>query len=565
MRQVSRREFLQTTAMGIGALSSVEAMSRVALAYEAADMVLYNGHIITVDEKETETNAIAIKNGLILKTGSNEEVKSFIGMGTQLIDLQGKTVTPGLVDSHIHVMYYGAQFHPQLLNVRYPLTPTKEALLKLVSDRAKISKPGEWIVGNHGFALQMEQTPNRWELDQAAPLNPVFLKVTSGQHAVANSLALKAAGITKDTPNPYGAKIGRDPASKEPNGLLFHYPAEALVTKVAPVYSGRGVEGLVEDIERGQVRCLAAGYTSGQDVIIFSNSISGYYEAARRNQLKMRIYLMEYVHSEDDAIQTLRKRENSQNPFLVTGGYKIAVDGGPGSKTMLMYDTKLEGAKLSYSYHDQSALNRMTSMFHRAGHQVAFHAMGDKAIDMAINAIENALQTTPRDNHRHRIEHCIFPSQMALERIKKLGIVVSVQPQWLAFHSDAWLWQTDAVTMQRCLPLKTMLDMGIHVALGCDVPATIMLEPRWAFLGSVYRTTRSGYTPGPSERITIREALKLHTMGSAYAGFEENSKGSLAEGKLADLVVWNQDLYSIAPDEMRNLAPERVMVGGKFM
>lgn len=565
MRQISRREFIQTAAVGLGAVAVLDVLPASAQAFAAADVLLHNGNIITVDAKEMIAQAVALKNGKIVKVGSNEEVKSLISAGTEIIDLKGKTVTPGLVDSHIHVMGYGMQFRPQFLNIRFPQTPTKAALLKLVADRAKISKPGDWIVGNQGFVLGLEQTPTRWELDEVAPQNPVLLRHNSGQHSIANSLALKLAGITADTPNPYSGRIGRKAGSMEPNGLLFHYPAENMVNRVAPGISDRDIASLVEDVERGQLKCLAAGYTSGHDVIVAPQKIGGYYAAAKDNRLKMRIRLMEYISNEKEAEQLLRMREESANPMLTTGGYKLAVDGGVAAKTALMYDSNLEAAKLSYVYHDQAALNRMTRMLHFAGHQVAFHATGDQAIDMAINAIEDSLQAMPRDNHRHRIEHCLFPTEKALERIKRLGIVVSVSPQWIRFHAEGYKEMTDEKTMQRFLPLRTMLDMGIHVAFGCDVPATILLEPRWAFIGAVGRTTNRGYQPNSAEQLTMMEALRMHTMGSAYAGFEEKVKGSLEVGKVADMVVWSHDLYAMPMAAMQSLEPERVMVGGKFI
>ena len=418
MRPISRREFIQTTAFGLGALSVMEVFPRTGFAFEPADVMLYNGNIITVDAKDTIAQAVALKNGKIVKVGSNEEVRLWAGKGTEMVDLKGKTVTPGLVDCHIHIMAYGMQFRPQLLDIRFPLASTKEALLQLVATRAKTTKPGEWIVGNQGFILLLEQTPTRWELDAVAPQNPVLLRHNSGQHSTANSLALKIAGITANTPNPYSGKIGRQAGSMEPNGLLFHYPAQNMVNKFAPGFSDRDPSHLVEDVERGQLRCLAAGYTSGHDVIISPQKIGGYYAAAKENRLKMRIRLMEYISTEKEAEQLIHKRENSANPMLVNGGYKLAVDGGGAAKTSLMYDTALEAAKLSYVYHDQATLNRMTRMIHSAGHQVAFHATGDKAIDMAVNAIEDALQAKPRENHRHRIEHCLFPTEKALERIK---------------------------------------------------------------------------------------------------------------------------------------------------
>lgn len=565
MKQISRREFIKTTAVGLGSLATLDVLPRKVMAFEAADVLLLNGNIITIDAKDTIAQAVAIRNGRVLKVGSNQEVQSWSGNGTERIDLKGKTVTPGLVDSHLHIMGYGMQFRPLFLNIRFPLTPNKAALLKLVAERAKTTKPGEWIVGNQGFTLSVDQTPTRWELDEVAPQNPVLLRHNSGQHSTANSMALKLAGITAATPNPYSGKIGRRAGSMEPNGLLFHYPAENLVNRVAPGISDRDVASLAEDVERGQFRCLAAGYASGHDVIVAPQKIGGYFAAAKDNRLKMRIRLMEYVSHEKELEQLLRNRDTSSNPMLANGGYKLAVDGGVAAKTALMYDANLEASKSSYVYHDQATLNRMTRMIHAAGHQVAFHAVGDRAIDMAINAIEDAMQAKPRENHRHRIEHCLFPTEKALSRIKQLGIVVSVSPQWIRFHSDGYKAMTNESAMQRFLPLKTMLDMGIPVAFGCDVPATILLEPRWAFIGAVGRTTHSGYSPNPAECLTIKEALRMHTMGAAYAGFEEQAVGSLEEGKLADMVVWSHDLYAMPLPAMQSLAAERVMVGGKFV
>ena len=533
---------------------------------QEADLVLLNGKIITVDSRDTIVEAVAVKNGKIAKLGNNEYVKAFVGPQTAILDLKGRTVTPGLVDSHIHVMYHGRQFWEGFLNIRFPNARSKADLLRLVAERAKVTAKGEWISGNQGFPLSMKETPDRWELDSVSPNNPVYLRHSSGQYAVVNSYALRLAGIDRNTPNPYGGVIAKDPTSKEPTGVLFHYPAENLVARIAAGYGQRTNMELMDDVERGQDLCLAAGYTSGQDVIVSAPRHVWIYERmAEDDALKMRLYLMEYVESEESANNLLTTVKPFKTEMLTFGGWKLAVDGGPAAGTSLMYNTSLPAANRSYLYHDQETLNRIVAMLHKAGFQIAFHVGGDRAIDMALNAIEAALKETPRENHRHRLEHVIFPTIEALERIKKLGVIVSTQPQWISFNADGYRASTDEKTMQRFMPIRTMLDMGIHLAFGCDVPATIMLEPKWAFLGAVTRTTASGYTPAPEERISMKDALRIHTMGSAYASFEEEIKGSIEEGKVADMVVWSHDLYSMPTSQLKNLEAEITIVGGKIV
>jgi len=533
---------------------------------QEADLVLLNGKVITVDSRDTIVEAVAVKNGKITKLGKNEYVKAFAGPQTRILDLKGKTVTPGLVDSHIHVMYHGRQFGEGFLNIRFPNVRSKADLLRLVAERAKTTAKREWISGNQGFHLSMKETPDRWELDSVSPNNPVYLRHSSGQYAVVNSYAFRLAGIDRKTPNPYGGVIAKDPTSKEPTGVLFHYPAENLVGRMATGYGQRTNMELMDDAKRGQDLGLAAGYTSGQDVIVAApRHVWIYRKMAEDNTLKMRLYLMEYIESEEAASNLLATVRPFKTEMLTFGGWKLAVDGGAAAGTSLMYNTSLPAASRSYLYHDQETLNRIVAELHKAGFQVAFHVGGDRAIDMALNAIEAALKETPRENHRHRLEHVIYPTVEALERIKRLEVIVSTQPQWISFHADGYRASTDEKTMQRFMPIRTMLDMGIHLAFGCDVPATIMLEPKWAFLGAVTRTTESGYTPAPEERISMKDALRIHTMGSAYASFEEETKGSIEEGKVADMVVWSHDLYSMPTSQLKNLEAEITIVGGKIV
>lgn len=571
MSNLSRRAFLTAIAGGAAALSTplgraVDVRNALTPIAAEMDLILLNGKIITVSADDSIAEAVAVRGGRVAAVGTTQDIRALAGASTRVIDLGGKCVTPGLVDSHFHILYYGQQFREGLLDIRFPKARSKSALLQLVEARAREAPKGQWIAGNQGFSMNVGEAPNRFELDAVAPHHPVFLKHSSGQFAVANTLALQVAGVSRNTADPLNAKIGRDASSGEPNGLLFHYPAEYMVHRHIPGYSIRSEAERLNEAREGQRRALAAGYTSAQDVIVTTQEdIDAYRRLAREGGLQMRLYIMQYLPSEQQALKLLPQVRRFKDEWLAFGGWKLAVDGGAGAGTSLMYDRNLRIANRSYPYYDQRTLDRIVLQAHKTGLQVAFHATGDRAIDMAINAVEAALNASPRENHRHRIEHLQLPTQQALERIKRLGMVVSTSPQWIMFHADAYRQMSNDSAMEKFFPLRTMMEMGIPVAFGCDVPATIMVEPKWALIGAVNRTTRSGYTPAPEQRISMREALRMHTLGSAYASFEEHIKGSIEPGKLADMVVWSHDVYTASLRELAELKPLTTIVGGNIV
>jgi predicted amidohydrolase YtcJ len=244
----------------------------------------------------------------------------------------------------------------------------------------------------------------------------------------------------------------------------------------------------------------------------------------------------------------------------------MAVDGGGAAGTGLMYDTSLAMSKAAYPYYDQEVLNKMVTRLHLEGYQTSFHCSGDRAIDMAIDAIEAALKAKPDSDHRHKIEHALFPQGESLKRIRDLGIHISTQPQWISLLGDAYKNVGNDETMSRFMPLRTMLDMGISMSFGCDVPATPILEPNWAFAGAHTRTTFNGNTYNKEQALSMAEILRIHTMGSAYASFEEEVKGSIEEGKLADMVVWSGDLLEMDTlKDLNSLRAETTIVNGEIM
>jgi len=531
---------------------------------QRADLVLLNGHIITVDANDTIAEAVAVSDGVITQVGASNHVRRHIGPATQVIDLQGKTVTPGLVDSHIHILYQGKQDWEGFADIRLPNVTSKDDLLRVISEKAATLSEGEWVSGNQGFLLPLDQAPDRWELDAVCPHHPVYLRHMGGQYGIVNSMALAAAGIDASTPNPPGGVIVKDPETGEPTGMLNHYSAQNLVGRLAPGWGPRTDEELQEDIKRAQEQCLGVGYTSGQDVIVGSSrDVDAYRQVAMDRELKMRVYLMQYASSAAAAREALLAAQRFKSPMLTFGGWKLAVDGGLSAGTALMYDTSLPMSERSYPYYEAETMNQMVTIMHQAGYQVSFHCTGDRAIDMAIDAIEAALIASPRANHRHRIEHLLFPTPRALERIRDLGILVSTQPQWISMLGDGYANVSNDETMARFMPIRTMMDMGIPLAFGCDVPATPYIEPNWAFAGAVTRTTWLENTYNPEESITMTDVLRIHTMGSAYASFEEDIKGPLEVGKAGDMVVWSHDLLTLDPEiDLIDLKAEMTIVAG---
>ena len=529
-----------------------------------ADLILLNGKILTVDPEDSIVDAVAVKDGTILATGSHNSLEQLRGPATVEVDLKGKTVTPGFVDSHLHMHYYGKQFQQNFIDIRFPTVKTREDLMEKVKAKVATARTGEWVTGNQGFICI--DPPDRWELDEISPENPVFLLHSSGQFAVANSRALSMAGITRDSPNPYSAVIDKDATTGEPTGFLYHYPAIDLVRVLVPGYGVVTEEEQRGFITTGAEKCFEAGYPSVQDVIIATpQHVNLYLDLAREGKLPLNVYMLLYVQSLDDARTKLGLADHLQGEHYKFAGWKLAVDGGGAAGTTLMYDRTVRISQNSYPYHSQETLNEMVLMIHQLGYQVAFHAVGDKAVDMALNAIEYAMSKDPRPDPRHRLEHVLFPTPEALERIKNLGVVVSTSPQWISMFAGQYEGNVSEAQMKRFMPLKEILDHGITLAFGCDVPATPLIEPNWALIGATTRWTLDNKALGAEQCISMKDAVRAHTMGSAYAAFEENVRGSIEPGKRADMVVWSHDLNSATLKELTDTRAEVTIVEGKVV
>jgi predicted amidohydrolase YtcJ len=569
----SRREFLKTAG---GALAGVltgctttgpvheKALTSTVAPPVFADLILHNGNVLTVDPNDRQARAISISQGNIQKVGTDAEVLPFIGPKTRVIDLRGRTVTPGIIDAHNHMLYFGEQLKYQL-DIRPPRVRTKVDLLNVVKEAAKAKPEGDWIHGCQGFPLHIKESPTRWELDDMSPKHPVFLPHMGGQYGVANSLALKLGNVTRFTPHPYGGKIEKDEKTGEPTGRLIQYPAMNLVRRVIPKLSTAEYEEAVKYAAR---LFLPYGITSIQDVIVMWRQHTRIYEQMAEKQiLPVRLYILEYIDSLEKARRMVNLHHHFHTPMCIFGGWKLAIDGGPAAGTALLYDKTQPGTRRAFPLHKPKDLNEIVKVLHESGFQISIHVNGDEGIDLCLDAFEKALSSASPSKYRHRLEHANFPNQRNMDRMQKLGIVASVQPSWVHLWGDGFRMNLGEEIAGRTIPIKSFLERNIPVAFSSDVPATQVFEPFWGFIGAVTRQTRSGRLLVPSEAITMKEALRSYTHTAAYAAFEEKEKGSIEEGKMADLAVWEQNLYTVRPEleQIRALKVLMTILNGKIV
>ncbi len=529
-----------------------------------ADLILHNGNVLTVDPSDRVAEALAVSQGKIQKVGSDLEIAPLRGPNTRIIDLKGRTVTPGIIDAHNHMIYFGEQMKYRL-DIRPPKVRDKADLLRVVKEAAQAKPEGEWIYGCQGFTMMIQDSPTRWELDEVSPKHPLYLPHAGGQHAVVNSLALKLGRVTRQTPQPYGGRIEKDEKTGEPTGRLIQYPAEDLVRRMIPKPS---VEEYEAAIRHAADLFLPYGITSVQDVIVYMRQHTRIYEdMAEKQTLPVRLYILEYIDTRQKAEQMVSLHHHYHNPMCTFGGWKLAIDGGNAAGTALMYDKSQLGSKRSFPLHRPEELNQIVEILHKSGLQISIHVVGDEGMDICLDAMERAC-TAPADlKRRHRFEHANFPTTRNLDRMEKLGIIASVQPSWVHLYGDAFQLQMGETIARRTIPVKSFLKRGIPVAFSSDVPATMVFEPFWGFIGAVSRRTRTGKVLVPSEAVTMREALRAYTYGGAYAAFEEKEKGSLEKGKMADLAVWEQNLYTMRPDpqSLRALKVLMTILDGKIV
>jgi hypothetical protein len=515
--------------------------------------------------------AVAIANGRILAVGSDEEIRAYKGLNTQVIDLRGRLVVPGLADSHVH--FIGGGF--QLLEVDLKDAHSEEEFVRRISDKARTLPPGKWIQGGDWDeeAWPSRKLPERGLIDPVTPRTPVFISRYDGHAGLANSFALKLAGITKDTRDPVGGVIVRDAKSGKPTGILKD-EAQELVAKVIP----RPTESEMEEALRAALKEAArVGLTSLHDITVDTESWNGSFtgeirmlrRAEREGWLTCRIYAITPIaHWEKLAEAGISHDMGSD--FLKLGAVKAFADGSLGSRTGWMFepyddDRGNRGLPMPLM-NPPSRMEALARQADEAGIQICTHAIGDRAVSAILNIYE-ALGGDHPAAHRFRVEHAQHLRAEDFARFGKLGIVASMQP----YHAvDDGRWAEKRIGHERArtsYAWRSMLDASVVLAFGSDWPVA-PLDPLSGIAAAVTRATLDGRNPGgwfPEQRLTVEEALRAYTRGSAYAAFEEKDKGTIAPGKFADLVVLSEDLFRIPPQRIKDAHAEITMVGGRVV
>lgn len=522
----------------------------------AADMVLVNGKVITIDPADTIVQAVAVKDGLIMATGDNEAIRMLAGPQTRVIDLKGKAVTPGLIDPHNHLQVV-AQFGGYLLRFLPPEVKSIKDLQAGLARLAATMPKGEWIKGYYLGFIEGRQ-PNRQDLDAVAPEHPVWLMQQGGHFGSANSLALEMAGLSASTPSPQGGIIEKD-ASGELTGVFYNHRAMDLLRVHIPPYTA---EMAHDGILSAQPLFAAVGVTSFQDNNVrVSDTIETYLDIGRQGKMLLRgaVYLtLEWPKDLPRALAAPRY----DDPYMRFAGYKFLIDGQ--APTAYCHEPH-GGVQWNLPTWDPAGFKQAVAALHETGLQICVHCAGDAAVDLVLDAYEAAMNAHPRSDPRHRIEHAVLTTPEATRRMRDLGVVVSTQPQFIRVGGNSWLSTFGEERMKRAIVTREWLDAGVHVALGSDAPTTPWLTPNAALAGAVLRVNASNIVVGPEQRLTIGEALRGHTIEAAYAAHEETLKGSIEPGKLADLAVWGKDPLTAPAQQLMQAPIAMTIIGGKVV
>ena len=520
------------------------------------DKLIVNANILTVDSPNPRAEALAIKNGKFVAVGANKDVEHLAGPGTKVINLAGKTVVPGFIDAHIHVMSTGCKLVSRMVDCELPTIGLVQEELRL---KARETPPGEWVMG---FKYDDTKTPegrmpSRWELDEVSRDHPVIVTHRAGLKSSVNEKGLEEFGVTLDSAGPISGPYEKDPESGEPNGVLYEAGEERirffLMSQVSAEERRQGLKTITG-------MYAAAGLTSVHDAMVTPDEVSVYQDAWERDELLLRVYML--VHENYfDAFRKAGIRTGLGDDKLKWGGIKLTNDGGIATRTAYLSEPYIGSNDQGLMLFEQEELDEKIRHIHEAGYQACVHSNGDAAIDMTLRAFERAQEAHPRQHARHRIEHCTVMNSDLLRRIRALGVVPTPFGAYAYQHGEKMAFYGEE-RARWMFAHRSFLDYGITCTGASDYTAS-PFEPLLGIQCCVTRTDSEGRVWGPNQKVSIEEALKIYTLNGAYASFEEGTKGSITPGKLADLVVLGQDLAEVDPFSIKDIPVEMTMVGGE--
>jgi predicted amidohydrolase YtcJ len=530
----------------------------------SVDLILSNGRIVTMDAEGAIAQALAVKDGRIVARGGDAAILGLTGPSTRHIDLGGRTVIPGIFDSHNHLMEVGAK----LATVRLDECESPEEMMEMVRERAETTPPGEWIVGqgwNEGN-FRDGRLPTRHDIDPATAEHPVVLMRFFNLDVV-NSVALRLAGVDRHTQDPEGGKIERD-ADGEPNGLL-RASAKTLVRRLVPKPT---LEQMKHSLRLACAEMHRFGITSVIDPGLYPEETQAYQSFYQDGELSVRANVMPSWHGfrdeEQEGALNHRARElgifsGFGDKWLRMGGLKMAIDGGTSSHTAFMYEP-FEGDTevVAFNRLPLDALERYIRAAQELGWDVGIHCCGDHAQDMAVGTFAKVAREVPRPDARHNVIHAYFPTDRALDQMAERHIAAVLQPTFIYWEGDLIFRDVGERRALNYKPARKYLDHGVVVTASSDVTSTVSVNPFVALYALVTRKNNLGHTIAPEQAISREEALRAYTSSGTWLTREEHLKGTVEVGKLADLAVLDRDYFSVSDEEIKDIQVDMTIVDG---
>ncbi|MDT5059645.1 MAG: hypothetical protein QOH63_104 [Acidobacteriota bacterium] len=534
---------------------------------ETADIVFKNGNIYTVNESQPHAQAIAVKAGRVIFVGSNADVKKYEGKATHVVDLQGRTVVPGMTDSHNHLI--GVGLREMTLNLEG--TVSLEDFLAKVKARVDRAKANEWVTGRGWIETFWKPPvfPTRQELDRVAPNNPVVFRRADGHASVVNSAALKVAGIDRNTPNPFGGEISKDKAG-EPNGMLLD-SAQGFVSSHIPQTTTSDYE---QAVLLGVKREIELGWCEVQDAGGSYDEVALYRKLYEEGKIKLRIYKAVYGPTADS--QRLLREGSKVGAYdnrLTLRTIKVVLDGALGSRGAALLEPYSDKPETSgYLTQKEEELLPMFEEALRQGIQVETHAIGDRANRTILDLYEKALAAVPPEQRkirepRWRVEHAQIVNPVDIPRFAKLGVIPSMQPSHAIGDLHFAPSRLGIKRLEGAYAWQSFIKSGVVVPGGSDAPVE-RGEPMIEFYAAVARKDQKGFSGEgwhPEQAVSREQALKMFTLWPAIAAFEEKLKGSIEIGKLADLTVLSADIMKIAEPEILKTQCMMTVIGGEIV
>ncbi|MCY4358995.1 MAG: amidohydrolase [Gammaproteobacteria bacterium] len=518
----------------------------------SVDLVMTGGKVLTVDENFSIHSTLVVDEGLIVATGDNSLAEHY--RGEVVIDLQGKLLMPGFNDSHTHIRGRPLRF------IELGKVTSIAEMQTLIRDKVDQLGEGEWITG-YGWSedeLDEGRRPLRADLDAAAPSNPVILTRAGGHSAVVNSLALDLAEITLQTPQPDGGVIERG-EDGELNGIIRE--RQALVSRLVPDST---YEELIASLEINLNALLEMGITSITDASKTPAEYEMFEDLYAASELPLPRSALQFQWHDPEAIKALNTRVGAGNDFLKPGPIKVFADGGftgPAAFTLVPYLG--QGEYRGYLNMAEGELTALLNEIHDAGFQMGIHAIGDAAIVLVVNTLADALERNPRQDHRHYLNHfSMRPPDLTMELMASHGIHISQQPNFTYTLEGRYAAYLDGWRLQHNNPLRSPMERGITVAISSDI---LPIGPMVGLYAAVTRKGMTGTVYGPDEAISMEEAIRAYTLLGAYLVFDEDKKGSLEAGKLADMILLSDDLLGIDPEEILDVKVEKTWIGGELV